>query len=555
MLKKLAVLFIIPISSLFAESWEGCPNPSYVTIVKNVCKTTYDYQDQYGRWGEETTCSDVTNFHAQCPEIGIDGWAQATAAKALSRAINQWNALSHPSMVNCNVGDSNYQKIGVHAGCLERPVLFVHGLATDGGSWRGYNKKSFVMSQLAEAYGAHIPLTLETELGQETFFDHNGLELYEAAHKFQPIETGGGDQTELLANRMSEVLTQYYGESWKSDMDKTIDIIAHSQGGLVIRNALRRYNTVSPENPLNHVHGIITLNTPHTGSALATENSNNSDVQAVRKFAIQTHSHERLKGFKSVHEALGAFIYGTQDLSQNSGLIADLKAEGYPRLPFSNKKIPMVALTSSANSMGEYLLNAVEKASEECDGVNVDAGELHEESCHWEWTWKLWEYGSKLVCETENVGGDIGDVFVDGYELGLDAVLTAGHSFKEGEFDWYTRNDAAQYVCNEAADIAIDYLWDNYLKGLNENWADKGDFIVELESQEGRGVFTEGADPFKIMNLNDLTGMPTIPHMPMLIFPNGVYYGPVFLQAYKELNELKDLSYIVPTIITPLLLN
>ncbi len=558
-MKKMLIclLWIVLMGTMPAfTAWEGCQNPTITPATEYICRTVTPYYSGGISQGTHQECGDETRYYNSCPVIGGDNLSYQSHESAYSRAVDKWNSLPHPvSNAICNSSNSDYQKLGLYTGCLSRPILFVHGLATDAGSWRGYSHESLVMYQLAETYGAHKTHTIETGIGEDVYFEHNGLELYNAAHKFQPIETSGNDQTELLENRIREVLTEYYGEEWKNDFTKTLDIVAHSQGGLVVRNALRRYSTTSPVNPLNHIHGIISLNTPHTGSAIATDGSDNADVQRVRSLALSTHSHERLKGFKNVHEILGAFIYGTQDLSQKSDFIKGLTAEGYPRTPYNNLKIPMVALSSTAKNMGLYLLKAVEIASEKCNSVNVDAGEVHEENCHWEWTWNVMDYVRDLKCESKNVGGDIADVFVDGYELGWDLVITTGHSWNEGEWDWYSRNDAAQYLCNEAADVAIDILWDNYLKGLNDNWADRSDFIVEISSQEGHGVFKEGTDPFKIMNVNALTGAETIPHMPMLVFPNGVYYGSVFVQAYKELNELKDMSNRVPAIITPLLLN
>ena len=70
-------------------------------------------------------------------------------------------------------------------------------------------------------------------------------------------------------------MAKHYGKNWwKSDKNQ-VDLVAHSQGGLVVREMLRglRANSklypVGNKNAANHIRRVVTVNTPHFGSELA----------------------------------------------------------------------------------------------------------------------------------------------------------------------------------------------------------------------------------------------------------------------------------------------
>lgn len=79
---------------------------------------------------------------------------------------------------------------------------------------------------------------------------------------------------------LEKVLNAHYGTSWKTDDSKQIDLVAHSQGGLVIREMLRGLRANSKRypsgkgNPANHIRRVVTVNTPHFGSELADDYGN-----------------------------------------------------------------------------------------------------------------------------------------------------------------------------------------------------------------------------------------------------------------------------------------
>lgn len=75
--------------------------------------------------------------------------------------------------------------------------------------------------------------------------------------------------------RLKEVLTLHYGGKWETDDALKIDIVGHSQGGLVVREMLRGLQAaceecpVGPANAANHIRKLVTVNTPHLGTPVA----------------------------------------------------------------------------------------------------------------------------------------------------------------------------------------------------------------------------------------------------------------------------------------------
>lgn len=78
-----------------------------------------------------------------------------------------------------------------------------------------------------------------------------------------------------LYKYLENILAKHFGKDWwKSDKNQ-VDLVAHSQGGLVIREMLRglRANSklypTGSKNAANHIRRVVTVNTPHFGSELA----------------------------------------------------------------------------------------------------------------------------------------------------------------------------------------------------------------------------------------------------------------------------------------------
>ncbi|MCF0216119.1 MAG: hypothetical protein HUK21_06560 [Fibrobacteraceae bacterium] len=79
--------------------------------------------------------------------------------------------------------------------------------------------------------------------------------------------------------RLKETLTQHFGDEWEKNDLLKIDIVGHSQGGLVVREMLRglreecRDCPVGSANAANHIRKLVTVNTPHLGTPVADSRS------------------------------------------------------------------------------------------------------------------------------------------------------------------------------------------------------------------------------------------------------------------------------------------
>ena len=77
-------------------------------------------------------------------------------------------------------------------------------------------------------------------------------------------------QPNQLLDKMVRTLDDFYGKGkWHDDPNAVIDIVAHSQGGLITRIAVEKSRGREGRNPINHINRIITINSPHRGAALA----------------------------------------------------------------------------------------------------------------------------------------------------------------------------------------------------------------------------------------------------------------------------------------------
>ncbi|MDR3000748.1 MAG: putative lipase, partial [Fibromonadaceae bacterium] len=175
-------------------------------------------------------------------------------------------------------------------GKLPRPVLFVHGLNSNYGEWgvETYGKGSVEYKEgkvKARGYkNGSLPniLARSNNLDDTTYdaINSNGIYFFQAEGGSLPNWEINAlrSQSYALYKKIEAVMDDFYGRQnikWQDSDKYQIDLVGHSQGGLTIREMLRglRENLSSfPQgysNAANHINRIITVNTPHLGSALA----------------------------------------------------------------------------------------------------------------------------------------------------------------------------------------------------------------------------------------------------------------------------------------------
>ncbi|MFH1562498.1 MAG: hypothetical protein ABIF11_03645 [Nitrospirota bacterium] len=169
---------------------------------------------------------------------------------------------------------------GTHTVYAPMPVLFIHGINANMLTWEESIPK------LTEYFGYRTmrmedrkPINPKNKEGERfgiTYFKDGDYEspakLYLEAFDYGGQNTMGSfysinSNYGSLTIKMNEILQSYYGDNWKNDPNAEVNIIAHSQGGLVARDYIQK-KVEKGEDP--KVKRLITIGTPHRGSGLAT---------------------------------------------------------------------------------------------------------------------------------------------------------------------------------------------------------------------------------------------------------------------------------------------
>jgi hypothetical protein len=93
-------------------------------------------------------------------------------------------------------------------------------------------------------------------------------------------------QTDQVYNKIAAVLDEYFTD-WRTNGARTLDIVCHSQGCLATRNAIATYRSANPDNPVNHINSIVSVNSPAMGTAMATDYNGLHSVQRMRDIVIK----------------------------------------------------------------------------------------------------------------------------------------------------------------------------------------------------------------------------------------------------------------------------
>lgn len=108
-----------------------------------------------------------------------------------------------------------------------------------------------------------------------------------------------------LYKKLEETLDDFYNDEWKTNDKLMIDIVAHSQGGLVVREMLRAMKAGECSsckqgslNPANHIRKLVTINTPHKGTPVTTpveDLKNNPKYYSIARIAEDVEDQVKLE--------------------------------------------------------------------------------------------------------------------------------------------------------------------------------------------------------------------------------------------------------------------
>ncbi|MBF0432897.1 MAG: hypothetical protein HQK83_16550 [Fibrobacteria bacterium] len=432
---------------------------------------------------------------------------------------------------------------------LIRPILFVHGINSDMGGWGAIfpdnassadhingNVKSYKEEGAAFKFADYYQL----QTGSYNEINHNGLEFYNSTNlngELAPFLTtdprlNNRNQTNLLYLRLEQVLNEYFGDTWLQDNTLKVDLVAHSQGGLVIRAMIEYYRDYNNNNPVNHINSIITVDSPHLGSALADDNSDYDEIEIIREIVLDNYSDGNFNNYTGVKDALDNFTYGDDVLGSQTSFLQWLNQRGFPQS--NGYYIPMTTMYGISTNIGNKLADyGLLVAADACQGVKDAINAEIDLGCG-DFDWYN-PFDGDFWC---NVG--------DGYV----------NLWKDIEIAFTDIDESAYNTCVAESGISLS-LFLAGLTTINEPWANKGDFIVQKESQIGEGVFDEEKHPFKKQQI--IAGPDyeeIVPHMDLIGFPGAATYGYQIISALENVAEPKKAPFleIVPTIISPLLL-
>jgi hypothetical protein len=197
-------------------------------------------------------------------------------------------------------------------GKLARPVLLIHGLDYAYDVWgveiydegtsefREGNVKKYKNGSLPDMLARSNNLYTESEndtIGGKAYsINSNGIYFFQSPRIAENIDAKphwsndiDSSQSRYLYEKIKFVMNDFYKEKlgidWEESDKYQIDLVGHSQGGLVVREMLRGLRKepyglpAGNANAANHINRVITVNTPHFGSALATDTNNLSSIE------------------------------------------------------------------------------------------------------------------------------------------------------------------------------------------------------------------------------------------------------------------------------------
>ena len=555
-LKKIGSV-LLGIVALSSNSWsKGCLEPQ---IEQNyygdpVVYSDYSYHcDSFETAGFETY-DEAKNASIQAFWNDLDADYQQYLS---TTSTDHW----------CDYTHDNFNKLSGVSGCLKYPILFVHGIGDDKHLWGMKNEigrnrldSAVAARELMEYFGSYhlkgyydypYDYFFPDSMGYE-FFDGTSISLDEVSDEPGNIKNDVTHQIKQVYDKMEEVLDFYYGSMWRTDTSMKIDLVSHSQGALVVRTLLADddYRNSNIANPLNHINSIISLNSPHLGSSLATFNNDYAALNGFRNDVDYLIDNGYFDMFPAVGKIFENMIKFSGHFDMNSNFLAELNAQPYPNLPMNNEKIPMVAAYSTAPELGQHLLDIAREKSEEACKIDIVIKdyELNKKCENWRW-------GTQWICKAGVATAEAAvNLYIDAADFTSDLGISFTTSVARGKPVYYTKEDVASWACNESAEHILGFLDHEYMNDLDATWFNESDGVVDVFSQKGEGVFDESVDPFVTLNLNEVTQVEAIPHLKTFDYLGPENFGDGLIRAFEIIPTKRKVN-IVPTIITPLLLN
>ena len=276
-------------------------------------KGTFKWREKL--WPCEVSCSDEDDHDMKPHDLDVDTYNYATNSFVSFKEAEEYGKNVAPikdlivAWNSRQVEFPAWTYTGKPGKTLARPILFVHGLNSDYEIWGvksnapkpcdGCEKKAQpeFMKALVKSYenGSAPDILARTydipNAGDD--INKNGIYFYQTPGEYvdggtwkeaRPFWNATPSQSKRLYDRIVEVMDDFYGSKgidWRTNEKASIDLVGHSQGGLTIREMFRGLNIdagkypTGTANAANHVRKVVTVDTPHFGSELATANPDN----------------------------------------------------------------------------------------------------------------------------------------------------------------------------------------------------------------------------------------------------------------------------------------
>ena len=269
---------------------------------------------------EVVSLTDPTKFD---PKTGTFKFSGFGAVQRIPMELIAWGAEDRKTPLGYNERILKLPPPAKGVNTLSRPILFIHGIndqhkvwgieeakEKDLTTWKQGLVKAYLPGSAPDiiANSYRLQTSIDENINPQDwkindngifFFNGNTKDANWGAVPIDPQWTttaGGVGQSQQLYSKVEEILNLWYGDAWKTNMTLQIDLVAHSMGGLLVRDMLIHATAAggtSAANPCNHIRKVVTIGTPHQGSMLSTPMELiPEDYSGLRNFKEKLNSEE-----------------------------------------------------------------------------------------------------------------------------------------------------------------------------------------------------------------------------------------------------------------------